>query len=92
MIRKTNKFSIKNTIIHYHLHQQCVAKYLIIVVNRGMASEINYCNSLKEAKRIFVKIAHVYRYEPEEINGSDYYDVSIWEWKDGRYENTHMYI
>jgi len=55
MIRKTNKSFVKNTIIPYHLSQQCIARYLVIVVNRGMASEVNHCNSLKEAKRIFGK-------------------------------------
>ncbi len=31
-------------------------------------------------KRVFKEIAHDYGYEPKEINGSDKYDVSIWEW------------
>jgi len=47
---------------------------------------------LKEAKRAFEKIAHDYGYEPEEINDSDYYDVSIWEWTEERYEKVYLYV
>ena len=47
--------------------------------------------SLKEAKRAFEEIAHDYGYEPEEINGSDKYDVSIWEWTEDRYEKVYYY-
>jgi len=56
-----------------------------------MASEVNYFNSRKEAKRVFEEIAHDYGYEPEEINGSDKYDVSIWKWTEERYERIDFY-
>lgn len=49
------------------------------MIGIGITSEVNYFKSLKEAKRAFGEIAHDYGYEPEEINGSDKYDVSIWE-------------
>ncbi len=55
----------------------CEAKYLVVVVDRGMAIEINYFDSLTEAKRTFEEIAHDYGYEPEEMNVSDKYDVSM---------------
>jgi hypothetical protein len=60
------------------------AKFLVVVVNRGMTSEVNYFNSLKEANRAFGEIAHDYDYKPSEINSSDKYDVSIWEWTEDR--------
>jgi len=28
-------------------------------------------------------------YEPKEINGSDYYELSIWEWMGDRYEKIY---
>ena len=93
MNRKSKKSIAKNTdVITYQLPQPCIAKYLVVVVDRGMASEINYFNSSKEAKRAFEEIAHDYGYEPEEINGSDKYDVSIWKWTEDRYEKVYLYI
>jgi hypothetical protein len=73
------------------LPKTCDAKYLVIVISRGMASEVNYFNSLKEAKRAFGEIARDHRYKPSEINGSDYYHVSIWEWIGDRYEDINYY-
>lgn len=67
------------------------AKYLILVVDRGMANEVNHFNSLKEAKRAFDEIANDYGFEPEEINESDKYDVSIWQWSEERYQRVHYY-
>ncbi len=78
-------------VITYQLPTPCIAKYLIVVVDKGIASEVNYFDSLKEAKRAFGEIANDFGYEPEEINGSDYYDVSIWEWTEGRYEKICEY-
>ena len=51
----------------------CIAKYLVVLVDRGIAREVNYFDSLKEAKRAFGEIARDYGYEPEEINGSDFH-------------------
>lgn len=88
----TNKISTSNPKwITYQLPQPCEAKYLVVVVDRGMASEVNYYDSLEEAKRTFEEIANDYGYEPEEINGSDKYDVSIWEWTEERYEKVAFY-
>jgi hypothetical protein len=73
------------------LLQSCTAKYLVVVVSRGMTSEVNHVNSLKEAKRFFGKIARDHRYKPAEINASDKYDVSIWKWIGDRYEDINYY-
>lgn len=92
MNKKTKKSTTKNAdVITYKVPQPCIAKYLVVVVDRGMASEVNYFNSLKEAKRVFGEIARDYGYEPEEINESDKYDISIWEWTEDRYERTDFY-
>ena len=61
------------------------------MIDRGIASEVNYFNSLKEAKKGFGEIARDYGYEPEEINGSECYDVSIWKWTEERYERIDFY-
>lgn len=73
------------------LSQPAIAKYLIVVVDRGITSEINYFNSLKEAKRAFGEVASDHGYRPSEINGSDKYDVSIWKWSEERYQRIHYY-
>lgn len=88
----SKKFIDKDTgLITYQLPRPCIAKYLIVVANRGMTSEVNHFTSLKEAKRAFGKIARDHRYSPREINGSDYYHVSIWEWTGDRYEDVNYY-
>ena len=93
MNRKTKIFAIKNTdVTTYQLPQPCIAKYLVVVVDSGMTSEVNYFDSLKEAKRAFEEIARDYGYKPEEIIGSDKYDVSIWKWTEERYEKVYLYI
>lgn len=56
-------------IFTYRLSQP-LAKYLIVAVERGITSEVNYFDSLKEAKRTFGEIAHDYGYKPSEINAS----------------------
>lgn len=92
MKKNTEKSKIqKSKFTTYKLPQPCEAKYLVVVVDRGMASEINHFISFEEAKRAFEEIAHDYGYEPEEINGSDYHDVSIWEWTEDRYERVEFY-
>ncbi len=88
-IKGTNKTSANESEwITCQLSQPCEAKYLVIVVDRGQASEVNYFDSLEEAKRAFGEIAYDHGYEPEEINGSDRYAVSIWEWTKDRYEKV----
>lgn len=56
-----------------------------------MASEVNHFDSLEEAKMTFEEIAHDYSYKPEEINGSDKCDVSIWEWTEDRYVKVEFF-
>lgn len=80
-----------NGFIVYELPQPATSKYIVVVVDRGTAGEINHFSSFEEAKRACEEIAHDHGYEPEEINGSDYYDVSIWEWVEGRYEKIYGY-
>jgi len=93
MNKKTEKSTTKNAnIVTYKLPQLCIAKYLVVVVDSGMTSEVNYFDSLKEAKRAFEEIARDYGYKPEEIIGSDKYDVSIWKWTEERYEKVYLYI
>jgi len=82
----------KTSVTTYKLPQPYIAKYLVVVVDRGMTSEVNYFTSLKEAKRSFGEIAHDHGYEPEEINGSDKYDISIWKWTEDRYGKVYLYI
>ena len=72
----------------YQLSQLCIAKYIVVVVERGVTIEVNYFNSLKDAKQAFGEIAHDYGYEPEEINDSARCNVSIWEWTEDRYEKV----
>jgi hypothetical protein len=86
------KYFDKNTgIITYQLSHLHIAKYLVIVVDSGMTSEVNYFTSLKDAKRAFNEIAHDYGYLPEKINSSDKYDVSIWKWTEERYQKINYY-
>ena len=81
----------KTGIIYHELPKPCDAKYLVVLVDRGMMSEINYFGTLKEAKRIFGEIAHDYGYRPSEINASDKYDISIWRWMKERFQRVHYY-
>ena len=86
-------FTDKETgIIYYEIPQPCDAKYLIVVVDRGIPSEVNYFNSLKEAKRAFGEIAHDYGYKPNEINDSNHCYVSIWRWTEDRYKKVFTRI
>lgn len=79
------------TIIQNQDSSLFAAKYLILVVDRGMATEVNYFDSMREAKRAFGEIAHDHGYKPSEINTSDKYDVSIWKWTEERYQRVHYY-
>ena len=71
--------------------QSYMAKYLVVEVDRGITSEVMHFISFHEAKTSFEEVAHDHGYEPEEINKSDYYDVSIWEWTEDRYEKIYGY-
>jgi len=82
--------SKNNEVITYQMPQLSIAQYLVVVADGGITSEVNYFGSLKEAKRAFGEISHDHGYEPEEINGSDYYDVSIWKWTEDRYQKVFL--
>ena len=71
--------------------QSYMAKYLVVVVDRGITSEVMHFISFDDAKTAFEEVAHDHGYEPEEINKSDYYDVSIWEWTEAKYEKIYGY-
>jgi len=69
-------------LINYLSPQSFLAKYLVVVVEKGITGEVMHFISFDEAKN---------GYEPEEINKSDYYDVSIWEWTEDRYQKIYGY-
>ena len=69
--------------------QSCMAKYLVVVVEKGITSEVMHFISFDEAKTAFVEVASDHGYKHEEINKSDYYDVSIWGWTEDRYEKIY---
>jgi hypothetical protein len=89
----SKKFVDEDTglVITYHLPQQHDAKYLVVVADRGMTTKVNHFTSFKETKKAFKEIANDYGYKPKEINASDYYDVSIWELIDSKYEKVYGY-
>jgi len=68
-----------------------MTKYLAVVVDRGITSEVMHFISFDEARTAFGEVAHDHGYEPEETNESDYYDVSIWEWTEDRYHKIYGY-
>jgi len=65
--------------------QSYMAKNLVVVADRGITSEVMHFISFDDAKTAFGEVAYDHGYEPEEINKSDYYDASIWEWTEDRY-------
>jgi len=71
--------------------QSFMAKYLVVAVEGGITSEVMHFISFHDAKTSFEEVAYDHGYEPEEINKSDYYDVSIWEWTEDRYEKIYGY-
>ncbi len=79
-------FTDKETdIIYYELPNPCDAKFLIVAAEGGKVVEINHFGSFKDAKQVFDEIAADYGHEPETVNKSGYYDVSIWCWTENRY-------
>ncbi len=75
----------------YLSSQSFMAKYLVVVVEGGKPGEVMHFISFDDAKTSFEEVAHDHGYEPEEINKSDYYDVSIWEWTEDRYQKIYGY-
>jgi hypothetical protein len=71
--------------------QSFMAKYLVVVVEKGITSEVMHFISFNDAKTAFGEVAHDHGYEPEEINNSDYYDVSIWGWTEDKYQKIYGY-
>lgn len=71
--------------VGYKLPKPCSAKYLIVAAEVGRVVEINHFGSFKDAKQVFDEIASDHRLEPETVNKSGYYDVSIWRWTENRY-------
>ena len=61
------------------------AKFLIVAAEGGKVVEINHFGSFKDAKQVFDEIASDHGLEPEALNKSGYYDVSIWRWTENRY-------
>ena len=48
-----------------------MVKYLVVVVDKGITSEVMHLISLDEAKTAFGEVAHDHGYEPKEINKPD---------------------
>jgi len=63
----------------------------LVVVKKGITSEVMHFISFNDAKSSFREVAYDYGYEPDEINKSDYYDVSVWEWTENRYQKIYGY-
>lgn len=84
MVSRT--FTNKETgIIYYEFPQPCDAKFLIVAAEGGKVVEINHFASFKDAKLVFDEIASDHSCEPETVNKSGYYDVSIWRCTENRY-------
>ena len=90
-LARKRKDLMQHELIKYLSPQSYMAKYLVVVVDRGITSEVIHFISFDDAKTAFAEVAYDHGYEPEEINGSDYYDVSIWEWAEDRYEKIYGY-
>jgi len=69
-----------------------VAKYLLVMVDQGMTSMVNHFNSLEEAEKALNKITNDLSRKPGSSSGSDYKEVSLWEWTEGKYEKVYLYI
>ena len=72
--------------------QKYESKYLLVVVDRDITGEVYPFASLRVAQKAFFEISHTFGYKPEEINGSDEYDVSIWKYEEDRYEKLQVSI
>ena len=75
----------ETNLITYQLTQSCDAKFLIVAAEGGKVVEINHFGSFKDAKQVFDEIASDHGCEPQTVNKSGYYDVSIWRWTENRY-------
>jgi len=71
--------------IRWTMYKPYNAKFLIVAVEGGKVVEINHFGSFKDAKQVFDEIASDHRCEPETVNKSGYYDISIWRWTENRY-------
>lgn len=75
----------RNNVITYQLPQSCDAKFLIVAAEGGKVVEINHFGSFKDVTQVFDEIASDHGLEPETVNKSGFYDVSIWRWTENRY-------
>ncbi len=78
-------FDIKTGWNMHRMLRTCDAKFLIVAAEGGKVVEINHFGSFKDAKQVSDEIASDHGFEPEEINKTGYYDVSIWRWTENRY-------
>jgi len=76
---------MEHELIKYRSPQSYMAKYLVVVVDMGITSEVMHHISFDDAKTAFGEVAYDHGCEPEEINKSNHYNVSIWEWTEDRY-------
>lgn len=67
------------------MYKPCSAKFIIVAAEGGKIVEIKHFNSFKDAKQVFDEVASDHGLEPETVNKSGYYDVSIWRWTENRY-------
>jgi hypothetical protein len=71
--------------IMYEMPKPCNAKFMIVAAEDGKVIEINHFDCFKDAKQVFDEIASDHCCEPETVNKSGFYDVSIWCWTENRY-------
>lgn len=77
----------------YHLsNNPLVAKYLLVMVSGGMTSLVNRFNSLEEAEKAFNEITNNLRTKAGLLSSSEYHEVSVWEWREGKYEKVYLYF
>ena len=63
--------------ISWLMPNPCDAKFLIVAAEGGKVVEINHFGSFKDAKQVFDEIVSDHLCEPETVNKSGYYDISI---------------
>lgn len=71
--------------INWIMYKPCDAKFLIVAAEDGKVVEINHFGNFKDAKQVFDEIASDHSCEPETLNKSGYFDISIWRWTENRY-------
>ncbi len=88
-----NSFKKNSDEFAYQLsNNPLVAKYLLVMVSQGMTSLVNHFNSLEEAEKAFNEITNDLRSKASLFSSSEYHEVSVWEWREGRYEKVYLYF